>query len=155
MANVAGMCNSFKSEILRACHMFSPGVATTTRTLSSFDTMYLALYLSSATITFSTYTSYTATGELIGTGYTAAGKPMLSTIVSTNGTSSFWTASSNVTWTTLTVSSAIDCAGMYNNSLTNKNSVAVFTFSAQTVTAADFTLTMPTNDGATALIRIV
>lgn len=155
MANVAGICNSFKTEILTASHMFSPGVATTTRTLSTYDAMYLSLYFSSASMTFSTCTSYSTVLELVGTGYTAAGKPVVSTIVSSNGTSSFWTASSNVTWTTMTASSAIDCAVLYNASLTNKNSVAVFTFSSQTVTAADFTLTMPTNDGATALIRIV
>lgn len=155
MANVAGITNTFKTGLLTGNYALSPATPNANRTVTTADTMYLALYFSSATITFSTFTVYTATGELVGTGYTASGKPMTSTIVSTNGTSSFWTASSNITWTALTASTAIDCAGMYNFTATNKASVAVFTFSSQTVTAADFTLTMPTNDGATALIRVV
>ena len=154
MANVAGFCNSAKAKLLTGTYAFSPQDANTNRTVTTADTMYMALYLSSATITFSTNTAYTATGELIGTGYTASGKPMTSTLVSSNGTSSFWTASSNITWTTLTASTAIDCALMYNFTATTKASVAVFTFSSQTVTAADFTLTMPTNDGTTGLVRI-
>ncbi|MDH5512336.1 MAG: hypothetical protein OEY27_03895 [Gammaproteobacteria bacterium] len=155
MANFAGITNNFKTKLLTGSHAFSPQDANTNRTVTTADTMYMALYLSSATITFSTATAYTTAGELIGTGYTASGNPLTSTLVSSNGTSSYWTASSNVTWTALTASTAIDCALMYNFTATTKAAVAVFTFSSQTVTAADFTLAMPTNDGATALIRVV
>ena len=155
MANFAGITNNFKTKLLTGTHAFSAQDANTNRQVVTADTMYMALYFSSATITFSTATAYTASGELVGTGYAAGGKPTASTLVSSNGTSSYWTASSNITWTTLTASSAIDCALMYNFTATTKAAVAVFTFSSQTVTAADFTLTMPTNDGATALIRVV
>ena len=43
---------------------------------------------------------------------------------------------------------------LYNDSSTGKLEVAVFTFGAQSVTAGNFVLSMPTNDASTALIRI-
>ena len=43
---------------------------------------------------------------------------------------------------------------LYNSTQSNK-AVSVHTFGSQTVTAGNFTLTMPTNAVSTALIRIV
>ena len=42
---------------------------------------------------------------------------------------------------------------LYNSTQSNK-SVAVFTFGSQTITAGNFTLTMPTNATTTALLRL-
>jgi hypothetical protein len=42
---------------------------------------------------------------------------------------------------------------LYNSTQSNKQ-VSVHTFSSQNVTASDFSLTMPTNNGTTGLIRI-
>jgi len=43
---------------------------------------------------------------------------------------------------------------LYNDTNSGKKSVGVFTFTAQTITAGTFTLTMPTNDASTGLLRI-
>jgi hypothetical protein len=42
---------------------------------------------------------------------------------------------------------------MYNSTQSDK-SVAVFTFGSQTITAGNFTLTMPANTTSTALLRL-
>ena len=49
---------------------------------------------------------------------------------------------------------AFDAVLLYNFSNTAGNAVAVFTFGSQTVTAGTFTLTMPTNDLTTGLLRL-
>ena len=48
---------------------------------------------------------------------------------------------------------AFNAVLLYNSTQSNK-AVAVYTFGSQTVTAGNFSLTMPTDDGTTGLIRI-
>ena len=55
--------------------------------------------------------------------------------------------------TTVTLSTAFDAVQIYNSTQGDK-SVSIHTFGSQTVTAGNFTLTMPTNDATTGLIRI-
>jgi len=43
---------------------------------------------------------------------------------------------------------------LYNDTNSGKKSVAVYTFTAQTVSAGTFSLTMPVNDASTGLLRI-
>jgi hypothetical protein len=43
---------------------------------------------------------------------------------------------------------------LYNDTNATDKSVAVYTFTAQTVAAGTFSLTMPTNDASTGLLRI-
>lgn len=57
------MCTSFKSELMQGVH----NLTTTTG-----DVFKIALYTSSASLTAAT-TAYTATNEVVGTGYTAGG----------------------------------------------------------------------------------
>lgn len=139
MANTAAICTSFKSEVLTATHNLNS------------HSLKMALYLASATYNSST-TAYSTTGEVSGTGYTAGGAAVTNGTVATSGTTAYWTPSANITWTTVTLSTAFDAALLYNTSATNK-AIAVFTFSSQTVTAGNFTLTMPTNDSSNALLR--
>ena len=75
---------------------------------------------------------------------------------STGGTGivAFWTPSASLSWAALTSSGSFDCMLLYNASITALNSVAAFTFGAQSVTSGTFTLTMPTNDLTNGLIRI-
>lgn len=111
-----------------------------------------ALYLASAT-TGPTNTAYTATGEVSGTNYTAGGASV--TNANTAGltsTTAYWTPSASIAWTTVTLSTAFDAVMIYSTTDTNRN-IGVFTFGSQTVTAGNFTLTMPTNDSSTGLIR--
>ena len=150
MANTQAMCTSFKGELLTATHNF--GTAPT-RGSGAADSFKAALYLASATINAST-TAYTATGEVTGTNYTAGGVAVTNaTAPTTSGTTAYWTPSASITYTNVTLSTAFDCVLIYNSTQSNK-SVSVHTFGSQTVTAGTFTLTMPTNDASTGLIRL-
>jgi hypothetical protein len=150
MANTQAMCTSFKGELLTATHNF--GTAPTRGTGAS-DAFKAALYLASATINAAT-TAYTATGEVTGTNYTAGGVAVTNaTAPTTSGTTAYWTPSASITYTNVTLSTAFDCVLIYNSTQSNK-SVSVHTFGSQTVTAGTFTLTMPTNDASTGLIRL-
>jgi hypothetical protein len=99
-------------------------------------------------------TAYSATNEVSGTGYTAGGVTVtFGTAPSSSGTTSFLTPSASITYTTVTLSTSFDAMLLYNSTQSNK-AVAVYTFTAQTVAAGTFSLTMPTNDATTGLLRI-
>ena len=156
MANTQSMCTSFLGELLSATHNFSS--ANPAHTANTADTFKAALYLASATVNAST-TAYSATGEVTGTNYTAGGVSITNATnpSSTNSSSTagvgYWTPSASITYTNVTLSTAFDAMLMYNSSQSNK-AVAVFTFGSQTITAGNFTLTMPSNTTTTALLRL-
>ena len=136
--------------MLTGTHNFGTGVV---RASTAADTFKAALYLASATINAST-TAYTATGEVSGTGYSAGGVTVTNaTAPATSGTTAYWTPSASITFSSVTLSTAFDCVLIYNSTQSNK-AVSVHTFGSQTVTAGTFTLTMPTNDSSTGLIRL-
>jgi hypothetical protein len=144
------MCTSFKGDLLTGVHNFGTGVV---RASTAADTFKAALYLASATIDAST-TAYTATDEVSGTNYSAGGVTVtFGTAPSTSGTTAFVTPSASITYSAVTLSTAFDCVLIYNSTQSNK-AVSVHTFGSQTVTAGTFTLTMPTNDASTGLIRL-
>ncbi len=112
-----------------------------------------ALYLATATTSGAT-TAYTVTGEVTGTGYTAGGVSV------TNGNTAglttattFWTPSASISYGTVTLTTSFDAVMLYDTGATNRN-LGVFTFAAQTVNAAPFSLLMPTNDATTGLVRL-
>jgi hypothetical protein len=154
-ANTQAMTTAFKVEILNGSHAFGTQAANGTRTVTTKDNFKMALYLVTATRN-ATDTVYNTTGELAGTGnYTQGGNAVTNATAPTNdGTTAHWTPSASVSWANLTSSGAFDAAVLYNDSATNKNEVAVFTFGSQSITAGTFTLTMPTNNGTTGLVRI-
>jgi len=154
-ANTQGMCTSFKKEILCGSHAFGTQGANSVRTVTTKDTFKMALFLVSATRN-NADTVYSTTGELAGSGnYTQGGNAVTNgTDPSTSGTTAFWTPSASVSWANLTSSGAFDCAVLWNDKSTSSLEVAVFTFGSQSITAGTFTLTMPTNDASTGLIRI-
>jgi hypothetical protein len=128
------------------------------RAVTSADTFKGALYLASATINAGT-TVYTTTGEVTGAGYTAGGvtvtnatAPISANTSPTAGTA-YWTPSASVTYTSVTLSTAFDTMLLYNSSQGNK-AVGAYTFGSQTITAGNFTLTMPSNTTSLALIRL-
>lgn len=149
MANTQAMCTSFMGELLTGTHNFTTGTG---------DSFKAALYLSSATINAST-TVYSATGEVSGAGYTAGGVAVtngtspLSSNTSTTAGTAYWTPSASIVYTSVTLTTAFNALLLYNASKANK-AVSVHTFGDQTVTAGTFTLTMPTNNTATALLRL-
>jgi hypothetical protein len=154
MANTASVCSSFLGEVLTATHNFG---ASPTRGTSAADSFKAALYFASATID-ATATVYTATGEVTGTGYTAGGVAItnatapLSVNTSSTAGVGYWTPSSSITYTSVTLT-AFNAMLMYNSTQSNK-AVAVYTFGSQTITAGTFTLTMPSNNSTSALLRI-
>jgi hypothetical protein len=148
MANTAGLCTSFKVELMLGMHNFGTGV---TRGSTAADSFKMALYLTTATVGPAT-TAYSATNEVSSANYTAGGAAVTNaTAPTSSGTTAYWTPSASVSWTTVTFTT--DCALLYNSTQSNR-SVGSYTFSSQTVTAGNFTLTMPTNAAATALIQI-
>jgi hypothetical protein len=149
MANTQAMCTSFKGELLVGVHNFGTGVIRAATTADSFKA---ALFLASATINAST-TAYSTTGEVTGTNYVAGGAAVVFTAPSTSGTTAFTTPNASITYTNVTLSTAFDCVLIYNTTQSSK-AVSVHTFGSQTVTAGTFTLTMPTNDASTGLIRL-
>ena len=150
MANTQAICTSFKTELLSGIHALG---TTVVRGGTAADTLKAALYLTTATVNAAT-TAYSATNEVSGTGYTAGGATVTAaTAPNATGTTAFWTPSASISWTTVTLATAFDCVLLYNSTQANK-AVAAFTFGSQTVTAGNFTLTMPTNDATTGLIRL-
>jgi hypothetical protein len=152
MANTQAMCTSFKVDLLNAVHAFN-GTGVPAHTVSTADSFKAALYLASATVNAST-TAYSATNEVSGTGYTAGGVAVtFGTAPSSTSTTAFITPSANIVFTSVTLATAFDAVLIYNSTQSNK-AVSVHTFGSQTVTAGTFTLTMPTNDSSTGLIRL-
>lgn len=158
MANVQAICDSFRVDLLNGTHAFGAQGANGIRTVTTKDVFKAALYLTTATVNRST-TVYSVTNELAATGnYTAGGATVTNATAPANtggtGIIAFWTPSASLVWATFTSSGAFDCMLLYNSSNTAGAAAAAFTFGSQTVTAGTFTLTMPTNDLTSGLIRI-
>jgi hypothetical protein len=155
MANTQSMCTSFLGELMTATHNF--GTAPT-RGSGAADTFKAALYLASATINAST-TAYSSSGEVTGTNYTAGGVTVTNATapIATNSSITagvaYWTPSASIIYSNVTLATAFDSVLVYNSSQSNK-AVSVHTFGSQTITAGNFTLTMPTNATTTALLRL-
>ena len=150
MANSQAICTSFKVEMFKGIHAFGTTVA---RGGTTKDTFKAALYLASASRGAGD-TVYNATGEVSGTNYTAGGVAITNSTEPTNtGTTAHWTPSASIVYTTVTLTTAFDACLIYNSTQGDK-ACAVYTFGSQTITAGTFTLTMPTNDGTTGLLRL-
>jgi len=150
------MCNSFKRELFNGEHQFGTPtlVSRTSLTAPTKDTFKAALFLVSATRNKSD-TVYNSTGEVSGAGYTGGGVAVTNATVPTLDTdTAIWTPSASIVYTSVTLSVAFDAMLLYNSTQSDK-AVAVFTFGSQTVTAGTFTLTMPSNTAAAALLRVV
>ena len=160
MANTQSMCTSFMSELMLGQHQLGTStiVSRGSLTAPTTDTLKAALYLVSATYNAST-TAYSATGEVSGTGYTAGGVTVTNATAPTSTNASatagvaFFTPSGSLTYTTVTLATAFDTVLIYNSTQSNK-AISVHTFGSQTIRSGTFTLTMPANTTAAALIRL-
>lgn len=125
MAITQAIPTSFKAEILQGIH-------------DSADTYKMALYTSVATLGTST-TAYSATNEVVGTGYTIGGTTLSGFNVTTSGTTAildfndpFWENA------TITARGAL----VYNASKSNK-AVAIYDFGSDIAsTNGDFTVSI-------------
>lgn len=153
MANAQALATSFKVELLNGIHAFGTSVVRAATTADSFKA---ALYLTTASIGAGT-TAYTATGEVSGTNYTAGGVDLTGTpdwiAPASTGTTAFSTPTANIVYTNVTLATEFDCVLIYNSTQGNK-AVSAHTFGSQTITAGTLTLTMPTNDATTGLVRL-
>lgn len=152
MANSSGLCYSFKTDLLQGLHAFGPAVV---RAATTADTFYGALFLATGALAPATTTAYSVTSEVPNSGtYVAGGQAITNATVPTQTTgTAYWTPSGSLSWTGFT-GTAFDTLLVYNNTAAGKNAVGVFTFSTQTITAGTFTLTMPTNNNTTGLVRL-
>jgi hypothetical protein len=148
MANAQAIATSFKTDSMAGIHAFT---TTVVRGTTAADTFKGALYLTTATIGAAT-TAYSATNEVTGAGYTAGGVTLTWIAPAATGTTAFTTPSAPLAWTGLTAG-PFDCVLIYNSTQSNK-AFASYTFGSQTISASNFSLTMPTNDSANALFRI-
>lgn len=136
------MCTSFKTELLQAVHNFTNGTG---------DTFKLALYTNSASFTAAT-TAYTATNEVVGTGYTAGGGTLTNVTPTSSGTTAF-ADFADLTFSTATITAR--GAMIYNDTAAGNPSVVILDFGAdKTSTAGDFTIVFPAADATNAIIRI-
>lgn len=150
MALQQTVTTSFKVELLQGVHNFGP---------TSPDTFYIALYTSTATLNATT-TAYSTslTGQVDnGNGYTTGGQALTISQTPTSGNNSGAVPTAYVSFATATWPNASFTARgalIYNLTQGNK-SVAVLDFGAdKTVTDATFTITFPTADANSAIVRI-
>lgn len=131
------LTNSFLQELLLGVHDFDT------------DTFKLALYTASASLDADT-TIYSASNEISGTGYTAGGVALTgATVSSASGVSYVDFADASWSPAAFTARAAL----IYNSSKSNK-AVAVLDFGSDKTATTTFTVQMPANTSADALIRI-
>ena len=137
MAITQTTCTSFKVELLTGTHNFSS------------DTFKIALYTGAATLGADT-TAYSASNEVSASGYTAGGNTLTVSTVPTSSSTIAYVSFANTSW-----SSALTARGalIYNSSKSNK-AVAVLDFGADKTSSGTFTVTFPTADATSAIIRI-
>jgi hypothetical protein len=135
MSIVQTQTTSFKKELYEAVHNLST------------DTLNIALYDGNANLNENT-TVYSATNEVVASGYTAGGNTLTGVTIS----SSDYTAYVNFANTSWTAAITARCALIYNVTQGNK-SIAVIDFGADKTSTTTFTITMPINTSTTALIR--
>lgn len=139
MANTQGISGAAKQAALSA--------------IVDSKSLKAALFLATAS-RGPTDAAYSSTGELAATGnYTTGGAAVTNgNAAGLTSTTAYWTPSASITWTALTSSGAFDAVMIYSTTDSDRN-IGVFTFGSQSVTAGNFTLTMPTNDASTGLVR--
>jgi hypothetical protein len=145
MAISQAVTTSFKVELLGGQHDFR----------SAADAMKIALYTSSASLDATT-TDYSATNEVVGTGYTAGGAALTQVTPTSSGTTAF-TDFADVTWSVSTITAR--GALIYNTETDGGSgtteSILVLDFGTdKSSTAGDFTVSFPTADASNAILRI-
>lgn len=136
MAILQGMCSSFKQESWLGIHDLDT------------DTLKLALYTAAADLSQAT-TVYTATGEVVGTGYIAGGIPLVNVQVLLSGTTAYVTFDNPV----FTNASFVCRGGLIYNASKANRAIAVLDFGADKTASGTFTIQLPAATAASALLR--
>jgi hypothetical protein len=135
MAIVQTQCTSFKKELYQGIHDLST------------DTIKIALYTGNANLGADT-TVYSATSEVVASGYTAGGNTLTGAAINSSGYTAY------VNWANTSWTGAITarCGLIYNASKANR-AIAVIDFGSDKSSSTTFLITMPANTATTALIR--
>ena len=133
-----GQCTIFKQNCLSGLENFAAGTSYVYK---------IALYTASADLSYST-TAYTTSNEVSGAGYTAGGKT-LTPIVPTLSGQTAYVSFDPVTWS----SSSFTCRGALIYNSTTNAAVAVLDFGNDKSAGPNFTITFPTADVTSAIIR--
>lgn len=139
MAITAGICNSYKAEILAGNH-------------TSAHTYKIALFTSAATLGEGT-TAYSTSNEVstVASGYTAGGATLSGFAVNLD-TSVAILDFADVTYSTATFSAR---GGLIYNASVGNKAVCVLDFGSDIAASnGSFTITFPSSGAATGLIRI-
>ena len=132
-------CNVFKTGLMNGTFNFTSG------------TFYIALYTNDATLDAST-TAYTATGEVVASGYVAGGLALTIAQAPTvgNSGSTAYISFDNAAWTSaLTARGAL----IYQSGGGNP-AVCVLDFGADKTSDTTFTVQFPAVSNTSAIIRI-
>ena len=145
MAISSAICNTFKTEVLKAVHNF---------TASSGNTFNLALYTSSASMGAGT-TAYTTTNEIAntsGSSYSAKGKALTS-VTPALDSSTACCDFADISWTSASFT-ANGCL-IFNDTASGDPGVCVIAFGGdKTVSSGTFTIQFPAADASNAIVRI-
>lgn len=126
-------CNVFKTGLLDGTVDFGSG------------TFKIALYTNSATLDAETL-AYTATGEVVASGYVAGGEIITPTVSSSDGTS--FVTFTNASWT-----AAITARGALIYKVAGP-AVCVLDFGSDKISTTTFVVEFPANTSTTAIIRL-
>jgi len=153
MANI--LMTSFKQEILQGIHNFTSGSGGgTSTTTGTGNVIKCALFTSSASPAASD-TAYSTSNEVSGTNYSAGGNTLTKVTPTTSGTVSFLDFS-DTTWSSSTITARY--ALIYNSSTTagsaNRAILSLDFSSDQSSSSGDFTISFPTADSSSAILRI-
>ena len=144
MAISSAICNTFKTEVLKAVHNF---------TASSGNSFKLALYTSSASMGAST-TAYATTNEIAntsGSAYTAGGKALTS-VTPALSTDTACCDFADISFTSASFT-ANGCL-IYNDTNADRAVCAIAFGGDKTVSSGTFTIQFPTADASNAILRI-
>lgn len=135
MSLVQTQTTSFKVELYQGVHNLLT------------DQLYMALYTANASLDAST-TAYTATGEVVASGYSAGGVLLTGVTVNSSGYTAY-VSFNNPSWaSTLTARGAL----IYNASKGNK-SITILDFGADKTSTSVFSVQLPANTADSAIIR--
>ena len=136
MSLTQGQTNSFKAELYQGVHDLLT------------DVIKIALYTGDAALPLTT-TIYTASNEVVGTGYTAGGLTVTGVTVSSSEAIAY-VSFANPVWSpaAFTARGAL----IYNSSKANR-SIAILDFGADKTAANSFAVTLPPNTATSAIIR--
>ena len=136
---VQGQCTVFKLNLLKGLEGF----------LTPSPYVYkIALYNANANLNADTLI-YTATDEVVGTGYTAGGN-ILTPMAPASSGSTAYVSFNDVTW----LASSFLCRGALIYNSTTNTAVAVLDFGSDKTASGTFTVTFPPSTATTAVIRI-